>query len=47
LPEKLKAEKLKAMNPFDASFIASPAVAGNAIILLSHTHLYHIAATHD
>ena len=34
--------QLLAENEFDASFIASPAVAGNAIILRSLTHLYCI-----
>ena len=33
---------LIARNEFDASFIASPAVAGNSIILRSTTHLYRI-----
>ena len=35
--------RLLAENRFDASFIASPAVAGDAIILRSLTHLYCIA----
>ncbi|UCD58812.1 MAG: carboxylesterase family protein [Candidatus Hydrogenedentota bacterium] len=35
--------QLLAENLFDASFIASPAVAGNAIILRSLTHLYCVA----
>jgi len=35
--------QLLAENRFEASFIASPAIAGNAIILRSLTHLYCIA----
>jgi len=35
--------QLLAENEFDASFIASPAVAGNNLILRSLTHLYCFA----
>lgn len=35
--------QLLAENGFDASFIASPAIAGDAIILRSLTHLYCVA----
>lgn len=35
--------KLLAENRFDEGFIASPAVAGDAIILRSRTHLYYVA----
>ncbi len=34
--------KLLTENKFDAGFIASPAVAGNAMILRTRTHLYSI-----
>jgi len=34
--------RLLAENKFEAGFIASPAIAGNAIILRSLTHLYCI-----
>ena len=37
--------KLLARNEFDGEFIASGAVAGNALILRSHTHLYCIEET--
>ena len=37
-----RAFKLLAENECDASFIASPAVAGNAMILRSLTHLYRV-----
>ena len=35
--------QLVAENRLDASFVASPAVAGNALILRSEKHLYHVA----
>ena len=37
--------KLLTRNEFDGEFIASGAVAGNALILRSRTHLYCIAET--
>ncbi|MEM6776806.1 MAG: PQQ-binding-like beta-propeller repeat protein [Planctomycetota bacterium] len=43
LPATMESPEPEARNQLDASFIASPAVAGSSLILRSRTHLYCIA----